>query len=183
MDNKYPIQINLYSSRMWSVWDQLPNIEWSIEKLFYFKLPKADTKVILCIRTFKTKCPTIGIHGNPFPLSTLLKTCAKLVWGLRTSRIVKNCQGLSTLRNVHLRSSTILSLIVVITIGESIYSSVVRTLFQKLQIRKDKLSWCSQVFSINNVFCYMPCSPGWPLELLNSSINSMQQGLAARFNC
>ena len=177
MDNKYPIQINLYSSRMWSVWDQLPNIEWSIEKLFYFKLPKADTKVILCIRTFKTKCPTIGIHSNPFPLSTLLKTCAKLVWGLRTSRIVKDCQpwGMFTYR-----SSTILSLIVVITIGEFVCSSVVRTIFRKLQ---KMLSWCSQVFSINNALCYMPCSPGWPLELLNSSINSMQQGLAARFNC
>ena len=52
---------------------------------------------------------------------------------------VKDCQGLSTLRNVHLSSSTTLSLIVVITIREFICSSVVRTIFRKLQIRKGSL--------------------------------------------
>ena len=64
--NKYPTQINLYYSRTWSVWDPLPYTEWSIERLFYSKLPKADMKVILWIRTFKTKSLTISYHF-PYP--------------------------------------------------------------------------------------------------------------------
>ena len=179
MDNKYPIQINLYSFRMWSVWDQLPNIEWSIEKMFYFKLPKADWKWFFVLEHSKQNVQLLAFIATLFLYPhywKVLQNWFEVYARQGLSRIVKDCQpwGMFTYR-----SSTILSLIVVITIGEFVCSSVVRTIFRKLQ---KMLSWCSQVFSINNALCYMPCSPGWPLELLNSSINSMQQGLAARFN-
>ena len=158
MDNKYPIQINLYSSHICGVCRiHFHTQNGQLRDCFILSYQKQTWKWFFGLEHSKQKVYLLAVISPIHNIDNLRKV------GLRFTHI-KDCQELSRIVNPEECSPLEFHNPVLDCCNHNrrVYLLVCCKDYISEIANQKRLSWCSQVFSNKNALCYMHCSPSWP---------------------